>query len=115
MHCRVCGCRSDAPSHAVAAALLEDNLDAAFDAGLLEATPCLSCTAPCTARLLEARDDRRRALAARDRYRARTARLAQRTEQRKASRAEAQARPAALPPAAAAALARALARAGKEH
>ena len=95
------------------AALGADDLDAAFDLGLLDATPCPHCSADCSARLALARDERLQALAARERYRARNARLARRAAERDAKRAPVATVQAssALPPAAAAALARAQARA----
>lgn len=80
--------------------------------GLLEAAPCPACEPVCQARMAAARDARQAALAARDRYRARQVRLAERAESRAAGRAQAAAASAsALPPAAAAALQRALAKA----
>ena len=95
------------------AALRADDLDAAFELGLLDAAPCPHCSADCNARLSLARDERLRALAARERHRARDARLARRAAERDAKRATVAAVQAtsALPPAAAAALARAKARA----
>jgi hypothetical protein len=97
----------------VAAALLEDDLDRALELGLLDAAPCPGCDAACRMRVAAARDARQQALAARERYRARQARLARRAEERAARRADAARSPSALPPAAAAALARATARARK--
>lgn len=102
------------------AALREDDLDAALSLGLLDAQPCRSCTPDCVMRLLQARDDRRFALAARQRHRARTARLARIKAEREAARhpvptpASAPVTPA-LPSAAADALARALAKAKARH
>lgn len=117
--CAMCGCICGAATHAIVAALATDDLDAAVDAGLLEATPCEGCSDACNALLIAARDTRRRALAARERYRARQARLQRRAQARVAARAPAAgatAAPAAtpgpaLPAAAAAALERAKARA----
>ena len=111
--CPHCDCAIDHPVHAVVAALLADDLDAAFDLGLLDAAPCPHCSADCNARLVLARDERLRALAARERYRARDARLARRAAERDARRAPVATVQAtsALPPTAAAALARAKARA----
>ncbi|MFT4179338.1 MAG: hypothetical protein QM612_07735 [Thermomonas sp.] len=113
-HCK-CACADDNGAHALLAALREDDLDAALSLGLLEAQPCPGCDADCNAGLIEARDARRFALAARDRYRARAARLARIKAERDAARRPAvaatlQSAPA-LPSAAASALARALAKA----
>jgi hypothetical protein len=122
--CPVCPCSSDAPAHTIAGALATDDLDRALALGLLEASACPNCSQACREGLELARDERLAALAARERYRARQARLARRAAERAARRgggiaaadgpdaAEAPAAAAgALPPAAAAALARALARA----
>ena len=101
--------------HAVAIELAKDNLDGALEAGLLTCQPCGSCTPGCTAALLDARDARREALAARERFRAREARLARRRQARATRRGTptepgSDAAAPALPAAAAAALARAKAR-----
>ena len=116
--CPRCGCAapSGAGDHALQAALQVDDLDAAMTAGLLDAQPCMGCDAGCNAALLEARDTRRDALAARARYRARGTRLARiRAERETARQATAttaiQSTATALPSAAADALARALAKA----
>lgn len=117
--CGLCGCTRDAAAHAIVAALGVDDLDGAIAAGLLDAVPCEGCSDACTARLIAARDTRRRALDARERYRARQARLQRRAEARIAARTAAApaavaaaSRPgSALPAAAAAALERARARA----
>ena len=118
MTCPVCGCTHADPAHAIAQALQADDLDAALQLGLLDAAPCAGCDAACTARLVEVRDARRFALAARERHRARDARLQRRKAEREAARsaplprqagASAHAAPA-LPSAAADALARALAK-----
>ena len=97
------------------AALRADDLDAALGLGLLDAQPCPTCADACTARLVAARDERRFALAARDRFLARAARLARRKTEREAARtpppSPAAMKAAALPPAAADVLARALAKA----
>lgn len=120
--CRRCGCGDPAGDgvHAVVAVLAEGDVDRAFDLGLLDVEPCPGCSVDCTTALLTARDERRAALAARDRYRARNARLQRRAAERAARRAPAAAaadtplaRPA-LPQAAADALARALAKAGRK-
>ncbi|GAB3091203.1 hypothetical protein [Lysobacter terrae] len=114
--CPVCRCDAQSPQHAIVAALSADDLDAAIEAGLLTAVACDGCSAACTALVANARDARLRALAARERYRARQARLLRRAQERAAasalpaSAAEVDTKPA-LPSAAAAALARAKARA----
>lgn len=117
--CR-CGCtqRQQAAVHAIANLLATDDVDAAIDAGLLACAPCPGCTAACTQSLLAARDARRFALASRERYRAREARLTRRQMARRERRmparitpADAPAPPPPLPAAAAAALARAKERA----
>lgn len=121
-----CGCMADAARvHAIARALAVDDLDAALEAGLLDAgLACAACTPACRASTQQARDTRLAALAARARYQAREARLARRAAER-----QARARPAppaadparssaptpALPSAAADALARAKARAAQRH
>src|SRR5690606_29675539 len=112
-----CACTQAHPAHALLAALRGDDLDAALALGLLDAQPCPDCAPDCSARLVEARDARRFALAARERHRARAARLARIKAEREAARrpvaapATQQATPVALPSAAADALARALAKA----
>jgi hypothetical protein len=115
MTCPVCGCTHADPAHAIAQALQADDLDAALQLGLLDAAPCAGCDAACTARLVEVRDARRFALAARERHRARDARLQRRKAEREAARrpmaASDAAQAPALPSAAADALARALAKA----
>ena len=112
--CR-CGCvdASGEPAHRIVDALVVDDVDAAFDLGLLSIEPCHGCSSACRKALLAARDARQFALDARERFRARQARLARREQERASRRATppaAASRPA-LPPAAAAALARARARA----
>ncbi|WP_166208004.1 hypothetical protein [Cognatiluteimonas telluris] len=110
-------------AHRIATALADGDLDAAMGAGLLDSAPCDGCTPACRAALLSARDERRIALKARERFRARQARLARRQAERAASRdsspiANATAPTLAttpLPPAAAAALERAMARAAGRH
>jgi hypothetical protein len=115
-----CGCtqQEHAAVHAIANLLASDDLDAAIDAGLLACDGCPDCSADCTQSLLAARDARRFALASRERYRAREARLARRKQERLARRMptqhlsdDAPAMPTALSAAAAAALARAKERA----
>ena len=120
--CSICGCTDvrGRDAHSIAAALAEDDIDRAIEAGLLSVMPCASCSDACTMRLTAARDARLSALAARERYRARQARLQRRAEERAAARAApaitatADAKPA-LPSAAAAALARAKARAAERR
>ena len=112
-HCHCTAC-DDGRAHAMQAMLMADDLDAALQLGLLDAQPCPGCDGGCNARLIEARDARLVALAARERHRARDARLQRRKAERQAARAPAatiaSAAPA-LPSAAADALARALAKA----
>ena len=119
--CPHCGCNAGAgaPAHALLALLAMDAVDAALDAGLLDAAGCDACPPACNDRLHAAAEARRSALAARERHRARTLRLARRKAEREAARsaplprqagATAHADPA-LPSAAADALARALAKA----
>jgi hypothetical protein len=115
--CPQCGCAApegDA-AHRIVEAIAADDLDRAIDAGLLDDIACPACTLPCRDALAHARDERRRALAARERFRDRTLRLAQRKTERDARRAPVQdaSNAPALPPAAAAALARAKARAAQ--
>ncbi|MCE7033214.1 hypothetical protein LY625_11410 [Lysobacter sp. GX 14042] len=97
--------------HAVANALAVDDLDHALDMGLLELAPCPLCTPACRQSVLDAAAARRFALAARERYRAREARLVHRAAERAARRKPPA--PTALPSAAAAALARAKAKAAR--
>ncbi len=114
-----CPACPDVALHALAAALAMDDIDHALTLGLLEsrpeeiADPCAGCRT-CMHLVIAARDDRLRALAARERYRARQLRLAERTETRARKRAAATTQPSvvapSLPPAAAEALARAKAR-----
>ena len=115
-----CGCRDGAgvTAHEVLVALRDDDVDRAIEAGLLDCEPCAGCTPGCMRLLHAARDARRTALAARDRYRARMERLERRTAARAARRTKATAPGSAigtatpaLPAAAAAALARAKAKA----
>lgn len=118
--CPVCSCNARSPQHAIAAALAEGDLDAAIGAGLLEWRACPGCGNACTAAVAVARDGRLDALAARERYRARQARLARRAQERLVARTASPATGAseaksALPSAAAAALARAKARAAERH
>ena len=74
----VCGCDDPrgAAAHAVNAALRVDDVDRAIEAGLLDReVECTHCSDQCRARLHDARAARVAALAARERYRARAARL----------------------------------------
>jgi len=109
---------------ALADAVAADDLDGAIERGLLgfeaPSRTCDAC-APRVASVLAARDARLRALAARERYRARRVRLAERAEAKARRRAVAlppadlpKAAPA-LPSAALAALARAKAKAAAKR
>jgi hypothetical protein len=115
-----CAACDDAGIAALAAAVAVDDLDAAIEQGLLVFEAPAACCTACTARIatvLAARDIRRHALAARERFHARQTRLAERAEAKARRRAAVapvpdaptQAAPA-LPSAAQAALARAKAR-----
>jgi len=105
----------------LAALLRGDDLDAAIDAGLMDFVPCPRCTdsgalADACSLVAAAQQRLRAAWDARERYRARAARLQRRAAEKAARRAAPPAsaagpRKPALPPAAAAALARAKARA----
>jgi hypothetical protein len=103
-------------------ALLErDAWDAAIDAGLMQfaPTPCMHCPADRLARIASAQQQLQVAWDARERYRARQARLQQRADARARARLQRSdptpsavaPTPPALPPAVAAALARAKAKA----
>ncbi|GAA5076405.1 hypothetical protein GCM10025759_21000 [Lysobacter panacisoli] len=103
---------------------MRDDIDAAIERGLFDAHECAQCTDECRAFVHAARDQRQRALDARERYRHRNARLQRRAEERSAQRAAPVAPAAAsasvpatpaLPSAAAAALARARAKAAERH
>jgi hypothetical protein len=107
--------------HALAALLANDAVDAAIEAGLMQVqadSHCAGCADDAQRVLIEQRRLRSN-WAARERYRARSARLQRRAAERQARRApapatiaEAASAPApSLPPAVAAALARAKARA----
>ena len=94
--------------------LMADDLDAALDAGLMAFVPCPACDAGAAAQLQEAQRKIADAWAARERYRARNARLARLAAEREARRARSQvATRTALPPPVAAVLARAKARAAE--
>ena len=121
MPCPACGC--NAPdgerAHLLQGALGMDDLDRAIDIGLLEeSVHCRACSDACREALVQARQARRQALAARERFRSRNARLARRERERAERRRTAgttapggAGKAPSLPPAAAAALARAKARA----
>lgn len=126
--CALCASADAGAAASIAAldgALAADDLDRAIALGLLDFAPVDAPCPECAARvgtILAARDERRRALAARERHRARARRLAERAEvraRRRAAAAPAEAQPgsvaAALPPAAAAALARAKAKAAAKR
>ena len=97
------------------ARLLEaDEVDAALHAGLMAYMPCPLCDTLQVTTLLAAQQRLQAAWAARERYRLRNARLAQRAAERDARRKqEFPEKRSALPPAAAAILARAKARAAE--
>ncbi|GAA4863406.1 hypothetical protein [Luteimonas vadosa] len=91
-----------------------DELDAAIESGLMACDPAAIANARDRALLAAAQEKLRGAWAARERHRAREARLARRAAERLARGAPASGAPASsppLPPAAAAALARAKAKA----
>ena len=105
-------------THVVITALLDDDFDRAIESGLLTPIRCDHCTPDCQAMLLATRMQRANALSARERYRARTARLQLRANERAARRGTTPttAQPETkqtLPPTAAAALARAKAKAAE--
>jgi hypothetical protein len=113
--CPYCACISadGMRAHAVLKLLVVDDLDAALVAGLQDSLTCLVCEPRCNALLAAAHETRLTALAARDRHRARDARLLRRKAEREAARVP-KALPTqnpALPAAAADVLARALAKA----
>src|SRR6476469_9069338 len=87
MACPRCGCEAESPAHALVALLIADDVDAALDAGLLDVAVCRACNEACRAAFVAAQVQRRFALSARDRFRAREARLARRAAQRDAARA----------------------------
>ena len=119
--CPLCACATadDAGAHALQGMLSAGDLDAALAHGLLDAQPCRGCETACNARLLAAREQRRFALAARERHVARAARLQRRKARREAARVPAlsapSGRPPALPVGAADVLARALAKAAQRN
>ncbi|GAA3922518.1 hypothetical protein [Luteimonas lutimaris] len=120
-HCSDDACVAQA--RRLAALLRDDDVDTAIEAGLMEFVPCPRCAGAGAGAIVDdcalvsaAQQRLRTAWDARERYRARTARLqrraAERAERRAAPLAAAHGpRKPALPPAAAAALARAKARA----
>lgn len=96
------------------ALLRDDDLDGAIEAGLMAFDGFDALAQDECAVIASAQQRLRDAWAARDRYRAREARLARRVAERQAKRApppDDSGKPPALPPAAAAALARAKAKA----
>lgn len=119
--CPVCACTRPGATrtHAIAAALRDDDLDRALSLGLMDADTCTGCSTDCRESLAAARDARTRAFEARERYRQREMRLRRLDAERDAGRALPSSRAAtsvaatALPDAAAAALARAKARAAQ--
>jgi hypothetical protein len=118
-----CGCRDAGgeAAHAIVDALVQDDIDLAIERGLLDRdVECHACSDACRARLHEARLQRESALAARDRHRARNARLERRARERAEQRTptpspEQPVAAPALPSAAAAALARAREKAAQRH
>jgi len=103
------------------AALVADDLDCAIELGLLTNSGCAGCSDVCSQTMTATREARLRALAARERFRARETRLQRRADDRANKRIThpettvsnaAEAKPA-LPSAAAAALARAKAKAAE--
>ena len=116
-----CSCACIDPAgdgvHAIAVALADGDVDRALALGLLDVDACPGSSAACVAMVEAARDARRAALSARDRFRARNLRLERRAAERAARRAAPVPDPPdiatpPLPAAAADALARALAKAG---
>lgn len=98
------------------ALLADDDIDAALDAGLTDFDACAHCDPPAVAHIDAMKRRIRQAWAARERYRARNARLARIAAEREARRAPVliEKQPA-LPPSAAAVLARAKARAAQRR
>jgi hypothetical protein len=98
-----CGCIDPhgAGVHALRIALANGDVDRALALGLLKAMPCPACSVECQVALVQARVERKHALAARERYRARNARLQRRHDERATRRGVAVGRPddpAAGPP-----------------
>lgn len=117
-------CQSGPSTETLLRLLQSDDLDAAIEAGLMRFHACAACEredptyASLCAPILEAQQRLSRAWAARDRYRARQARLAQRAAERDARRAPpgpVEQAKTALPPNAAAILARAKAKAAERR
>ena len=100
----------------LAALLAGDDIDAGRDAGLMDFAACAGCEPSAVARIDAARRRIEQAWAARERYRARNARLARIAAEREARRAPVvvEKKPA-LPPSAAAVLARAKAKAAQRR
>jgi hypothetical protein len=113
--CPACGGAVAREAARLAALLRADEVDAAIESGLMDFVPCAGCAQDDDAVVVaDAQRRLRDAWAARERYRAREARLRRRDAERAARRAAQAAsgpQAPALPPAAAAALARAKARA----
>jgi Na+-translocating ferredoxin:NAD+ oxidoreductase RnfC subunit len=116
-------CQPDLSPQTLLRLLQRDDVDAAIEAGLMRFRPCSACerevagyTSLC-APIMEAQQRLDRSWAARDRYRARQARLARQAAARDARRTPApvEKEKAALPPSAAAILARAKAKAAERH
>ncbi|WP_368564488.1 hypothetical protein [Pseudoxanthomonas sp. UTMC 1351] len=116
-------CQSGPSPQALLRLLQSDDVDAAIEAGLMRFRPCAACERDVAgymslcAPIMEAQQRLSRAWAARDRYRARQARLARVAAERDARRASAPAEKekSALPPSAAAILARAKAKAAERN
>lgn len=106
------GSHDCAAASRLAALLADDDIDAALEAGLMDFTACADCESSAVARIDAARQRIEQAWAARERYRARNARLVRIAAEREARRAPVviEKKPA-LPPSAAAVLARAKAKA----
>ena len=117
-------CQPDLSPQTLLRLLQSDDMDAAIEAGLMCIRPCAACEredagyALLCAPIFEAQQRLSRSWAARERYRARQARLARQTAEREARRSPttpAEKAKAALPPSAAAILARAKAKAAERH
>jgi Na+-translocating ferredoxin:NAD+ oxidoreductase RnfC subunit len=116
-------CRPDLSPQVLLRLLQSGDVDAAIQAGLMQFRPCAVCEredagyALLCEPITQAQQQLSRSWAARDRYRARQARLARQASEREARRAPipAQKAKAMLPPSAAAILARAKAKAAERH
>lgn len=116
-------CQPDPSPQTLLRLLQSEDVDAAIDAGLMRFHYCAGCEqedatyASLCAPILEAQQRLSRAWAARDRYRARGARLARQAAEREARRTPtpAEKTKTALPPSAAAILARAKTKAAERH